>query len=497
MADFTVTITTPSPGITFGSGSKQHIVRNITTGSLAAKLGVGAGDVLLMMNGLDLTYPLQMIESGQFGFTSIQCLFNSQQIPFTATFQRNGFDPDPGAEPEPMASTEAGSEDFADIADIADIIATTELTSIDIISAFEFTPTLHCPISSTSTTSMCSSRSSLDPFRVNVSAKRAHSSSLDLISLVDDEAVNKKGHSLSVGHTLTDCPSLDDWIEDELVVRHSEHSEHSDGHRTDRSERSEPGLSPHESQEALLGLDDGHSSFHSTHSLNASTTPTCSYSLCSASPSSDSPYAVCSAKKKKTKRVVFEDPPPRHRSRWSSDGPLIRRHIRQRIRGADEVHFDRISKTHSNGKIVTVSKGFRSGYHEWTIKILRCDIDFQEIGVVSNPKIKAFSIADGGLKDTVHCGSKALYGSEMSSDSAYYGTWNEDGKPRCFRDLSQVMNRRWCTGDVVRVCLDLDRWRIRFLFNGQKVRRMMSLEKGKSYHPVISFAGNCHYKLLL
>jgi len=147
--------------------------------------------------------------------------------------------------------------------------------------------------------------------------------------------------------------------------------------------------------------------------------------------------------------------------------------------------------------MMMVSKGLRCGYHEWNFKILKCDIDVQEFGVVSNPDVKRIKIADGGLKDTMYCGAKALYGNEMSSDSAYYGTWNADGKERCFRDLSQVTTRRWCTGDVIKICLDLDRWRIRFCFNDKKVKKMMSLEKGRVYHPVISFAGNCQYKLVV
>ena len=47
--------------------------------------------------------------------------------------------------------------------------------------------------------------------------------------------------------------------------------------------------------------------------------------------------------------------------------------------------------------------------NEWSIKILKCDIDFQEFGVISNPDVKRIRIADGGLKDTMQCGMYWMY----------------------------------------------------------------------------------------
>ena len=92
------------------------------------------------------------------------------------------------------------------------------------------------------------------------------------------------------------------------------------------------------------------------------------------------------------------------RNRRQLDGPLIRQHINQRLAGGDHIYFDRVSKTENNGKMMIISKGLRSGYHEWSIRILKCDIEIQEFGVVSNADVKRIQIADGGLKDTVSCG---------------------------------------------------------------------------------------------
>lgn len=180
----------------------------------------------------------------------------------------------------------------------------------------------------------------------------------------------------------------------------------------------------------------------------------------------------------------------------------IRAHVNQRLAQVDHVYFDRYAKTATNGRVVLTSKGLRSGQHSWSIKILKCDVELQELGVISNANIHGVDVADGGLRESVAFGAKGLYGNEMGTDSAYYGTWNEDGKNRCFKDLggggggAGTGNRAWCTGDVIKVCVDLERWRIKFLLNGNRVKKVMSLQSGQVYHPVLSFAGNCEYKLL-
>merc|ERR1712079_145361 len=49
----------------------------------------------------------------------------------------------------------------------------------------------------------------------------------------------------------------------------------------------------------------------------------------------------------------------------------------------EEVHFDKISVTESNGKTVLLdSRGLTSGKYEWSVQIWRADCDLQEIGVI-------------------------------------------------------------------------------------------------------------------
>merc|ERR1719445_723114 len=87
MSEFTVTINSRSAGLVFGVGKRQHFIAAVAPDSLASSLGLCVGDELVSMNDISILYPLQMIESGQFGFDSIACIWSNQQLPFTATFK--------------------------------------------------------------------------------------------------------------------------------------------------------------------------------------------------------------------------------------------------------------------------------------------------------------------------------------------------------------------------------------------------------------------------
>jgi len=179
---------------------------------------------------------------------------------------------------------------------------------------------------------------------------------------------------------------------------------------------------------------------------------------------------------------------------------LIRLYLEQNLSMASDaqntVHFDRIAVTESNQKRVLLdSTPLTEGYHEWSVQVWRCDVDLQEIGVVSVRDIDQIPVSSLGAWDTEAFGSRALYGSEMSSGLLFYGSFNSDGKKRCHRDLSPFFNVGWCAGDVITVQLDLDRWRIKYLLNGKAVRYTMSLESNRQYHRVIAFEGNCKYFL--
>ena len=97
----------------------------------------------------------------------------------------------------------------------------------------------------------------------------------------------------------------------------------------------------------------------------------------------------------------------------------FRAHVNQRLAQVDHVYFDRYAKTATNGRVVLTSKGLRSGQHSWSIKILKCDVELQELGVISNVNIHGVDVADGGLRESVAFGAKGLYGNEMGTVCAF------------------------------------------------------------------------------
>ena len=100
------------------------------------------------------------------------------------------------------------------------------------------------------------------------------------------------------------------------------------------------------------------------------------------------------------------------------------------------------------------------------------------------------------IKNTKAFGARAVYGNELCTDSMYYCSYNASGKQRCFRDLTDRNCIGWCTGDVIKICMDLDQYRVKFYLNGNRVRKAMSLEPGQTYYPIIAFSGNCLYQVV-
>ena len=96
------------------------------------------------------------------------------------------------------------------------------------------------------------------------------------------------------------------------------------------------------------------------------------------------------------------------------------------------------------------------------------------------------------------CTARAVYGNELCSDSMYYASYNEDGKERCHKDLTTRMQRKtgWVVGDVVTVRVDLEKFKIKFLLNGDNVRKSISLQRGREYYPFVSYVGKCEYQLI-
>merc|ERR1719295_78524 len=200
-----------------------------------------------------------------------------------------------------------------------------------------------------------------------------------------------------------------------------------------------------------------------------------------------------SSKKKKKKKKRFRKKDKIATPRTSK---LIGLYIQQGVMNKDTWSFDLISKTESNGKTMLLSsKGLSKGLHEWSIEIWRSDVELQEIGVIGTSDIDRVPVSDKGAVFTKGFLSRAFYGCDMEKESLFYGSYNADGQKRCHRDLTEYFQVGWTVNDVVTIKLDLNRWRIKFLLNGQPVRHTMSVEPNKEYFPSICFSGNCKYYL--
>jgi len=165
------------------------------------------------------------------------------------------------------------------------------------------------------------------------------------------------------------------------------------------------------------------------------------------------------------------------------------------------VHFDKVTESVTVSSAGTPrprvclldSHGLRSGLHEWEIEVMQIDVMLQEIGVIGTPHIEHVRIQKQGIIATRNLGPRAVFGNELRARSLYYASINQDDTKRCQRDLKMLMG--WREHDVIRVCLDLNKWRIKYYINGQKVGKPMSLQPRAMYFPVIAFTGNCRYRL--
>jgi len=177
-------------------------------------------------------------------------------------------------------------------------------------------------------------------------------------------------------------------------------------------------------------------------------------------------------------------------------GLNLAQYLEQHISMKNPIRFDKMVQTPSNHKVLLSTRALTKGKHEWTIEITQIDVDRIEFGVIGTSEIEDISISDNGALHTNALGSRSVYGSELGSGLLYYGSINADGRPRCTRDLRAHFNRNPSVGSQITVRLELNKWRIKFLLNGEPVRYAMSLEKNKKYFPVICFQGNCKFTKL-
>ena len=122
--------------------------------------------------------------------------------------------------------------------------------------------------------------------------------------------------------------------------------------------------------------------------------------------------------------------------------------------------------------MTTSSNGFIYGIHEWSIKILKCDVYRQEIGVIENNDLNEIAMKPDGVGGISEFGARAIYGNELSSGAHYYASYNSNDYCRCKKRIACKIG--WCTGDNITVILNLRKGHIQFYLNGKKVRKTIS-----------------------
>ena len=163
------------------------------------------------------------------------------------------------------------------------------------------------------------------------------------------------------------------------------------------------------------------------------------------------------------------------------------------------VNFDRYKIYNNSTSICLLSSGSLSkGDCQWSLRIIKCSIYRQEIGIISDADNLKNLGGTGCDSLTVanELGARAIYCNAIATDSIYYASYNHNGTQRCRKELKHDDGAKWKEGDIIKIYLDLDRWSIKFYLNEKKVRKAISVEPYKKYYPVISFIGDCKYQLL-
>eukprot|EP00484_Ammonia_sp_Unknown_P017095 CAMPEP_0197027234 /NCGR_PEP_ID=MMETSP1384-20130603/7184_1 /TAXON_ID=29189 /ORGANISM="Ammonia sp." /LENGTH=320 /DNA_ID=CAMNT_0042456047 /DNA_START=81 /DNA_END=1043 /DNA_ORIENTATION=- len=154
------------------------------------------------------------------------------------------------------------------------------------------------------------------------------------------------------------------------------------------------------------------------------------------------------------------------------------------------------SDSNSEQCLMVSSIGVQTGIHEWSIKILQCrdNPHKQEVGIVEKFQDIDIDVERGGIRESDQFGARAVYAN--NDECSYYASCNDDGTVRCYKSLTHRAPA-WREGDIIGIRLNLSVGNIKFYLNGKPVRKVMSVQKGKRYHPIIACSnGQCQYGLV-
>jgi len=158
------------------------------------------------------------------------------------------------------------------------------------------------------------------------------------------------------------------------------------------------------------------------------------------------------------------------------------------------VMFD-VSAQIASRDVHVSSNGFKYGMHEWNIKVREPDDALQQIGVISSCDMDSLQMA-GSNPPRFKLVAQSLF--TQSGSRVFYASYNGDGSSRCVKNLSKRYPKGLREGDVVTVRLNLTKGhpKVSYYLNGERVRKVMSMEMNKTYFPVIVCSGKGVYELV-
>merc|ERR1712083_475037 len=87
------------------------------------------------------------------------------------------------------------------------------------------------------------------------------------------------------------------------------------------------------------------------------------------------------------------------------------------------IYFDSLREDRQSRRVLLVqSRALCAGHcHEFVVRILKSDIELQEIGVIGTSSVDKLSLDDAVWALDV-CGPRAVYGNELGAANKYYGS---------------------------------------------------------------------------
>eukprot|EP01084_Bolivina_argentea_P141323 248346_1 len=160
-----------------------------------------------------------------------------------------------------------------------------------------------------------------------------------------------------------------------------------------------------------------------------------------------------------------------------------RDYLKQQLKICDELTSNNEKRKQRKTKIINIGKEVENNF-EATNNLLTENIN----------NLQNIKCLKDGITKTPKFGARALYVNELSNGLTYYVSINNNNNIRCKKQINHKIG--WTQGAIIKTVLNLRKGNIQWFLNGEKVRKTISIEKGKIYYPIIAFSGNCQYELI-